>query len=128
MGNNIQSLQEENHQNEWTIQSLMLKIETMEAQMALFQETVGKVSPPRIKVDLTQEEEDGGICGPMVLVTPIFLAPKSVDPPSENGEETESLLAVWEVLSGIEGLVEEWNQVKDVMEKSVTGGPWGLKI
>lgn len=66
MKNNIQSLQEENQQNEWTIQSLMLRMEMMEAWVALFQETVGKVSPPRIKVDLTQEEEDGGIGGPIM--------------------------------------------------------------
>ena len=33
----------------------------METWMALFQETVGKLSPPMIEVNLTQEEEDGGV-------------------------------------------------------------------
>ena len=34
------------------IYSLVARMETMEAWMALFQETVGKLSPPRIKVDV----------------------------------------------------------------------------
>ena len=45
----------------------------MEARMALFQETVGKFSPPRIKVDLTQEEEDGVVGSPIEQSGPIFL-------------------------------------------------------
>ena len=93
--------------------------------MALFQEMVGKLSPPRIEVNLTQEEEDGGVGGPIKWSAPIFLAPESVNPPSEDGEETESLAAVWEVLSGIKGLVEEWDRVEYSMERSITGGPWG---
>ena len=96
----------------------------MEAQMALFQETVGKLSPPRIEVDLTQEEEDGGVGGSIEQSAPIFLAPESVNPPSEDGEETESLAAVQEVLSGIEGLVEELDQVEFVIERSATEGLW----
>ena len=65
--NDIQSLQEENCQNEWTIQALMLRMEMMEAQMALFQEMVGKLSP-QIEVDLTHEEEDGRVGGLIMSV------------------------------------------------------------
>ena len=93
--------------------------------MALFQETVGKLSPPKIMVNLILEEEEGGVGGPITMAAPVFLAPESVYPPSENTEETESLVAVQEVLSGIEGLIKEWDQVEDTMERSVTGGPWG---
>ena len=45
----------------------------MEARMALFQEIVGELSPPRIEVDLTQEEEDGGVGGPIEQSGPTFL-------------------------------------------------------
>ena len=93
--------------------------------MALFQEAVGKLSPPRIEVNLMQEEEDGGVGEPIVQSAPIFLAPESVNPPSKDGEETESLAAVQEVLSGIGGLIKEWDQVEHLMERSVTRGPWG---
>ena len=104
--NEVQSLQEDNHQLEWTVQSLMSRIETMEARMALFQEMVGKLSPPKIKVDLMQEEEDGGVGGlnsqglsflvgsflTMILQSAMnssLLAPESVNPASVDGEASE---------------------------------------
>ena len=71
--NEVQSLQEDNRQLEWTVQSLILRMETMEARMALFQEMVDKLSPPRIEVDLTQEEENGVVGGPIKQSGPIFL-------------------------------------------------------
>ena len=95
----------------------------MVAQMALFQEMVDKLSPPRIDVNLTQEEEDRRVGGLIEQLAPIFLVPESVNPSSKNREETESPIAVWEVLSGIEGLIEEWDQVEHSMERSITGGP-----
>ena len=74
MKNEVQSLREDNRQLEWTVQSLILRMEMMEARMALFQETVGKLSPPRIKVDLTQGEEDGVVGGLIEQLGPIFLS------------------------------------------------------
>ena len=68
-----QSLREDSHQLEWTVQSLISRMETMEARMALFQETVGKLSPPRIEVDLTQDEEVEMVGGPIEHQGPIFL-------------------------------------------------------
>ena len=41
--------------------------------MALFQETVGKLSPPRIEVDLTQDEEVEMVGGPIEHQGPVFL-------------------------------------------------------
>ena len=80
----------------------------MEARMALFQETVGKLSPPRIEVDLMQDKEVEMVGEPFEHSGPIFLgefisdhewydqlmnssllAPESVDPASEDGEATE---------------------------------------
>ena len=108
--------------------------------MALFQGTVGKLSPPRIKVDLTQDEEVEMVRGPFEHSGPIFLggfisdhdwydqlmsssllAPESVDPASEDGEATEYPARMWEVDAGVSSLVEEWERV----EKSLISGPWG---
>ena len=44
---------------------MISRMEMMEARMALFQETVGKLSPPRIKVDLTQDKEVEMVGGPI---------------------------------------------------------------
>ena len=68
-----QSLREDNRQLEWMVQSLISRMERMEARMALFQETVGKLSPPRIEVDLTQDEEVEMVGGPIKHQGPIFL-------------------------------------------------------
>ena len=73
MKNKVQSLWEDNHWLEWMVQSLVVRMEMIEARMALFQETVGKLSPPRIRVGLMQEEEDGGIGGPIEQPGSIFL-------------------------------------------------------
>ena len=45
----------------------------MEARMALFQEMVGKLSPPRIEVDLAQDEEVEMVGGPIKHPGPVFL-------------------------------------------------------
>ena len=106
--NEVQSLREDKRQLEWMVQSLISRMETMEARIALFQETVGKLSPPRIEVDLTQDEEVEMVGGPLEYSGPVFLgefisdhdwydqlmnssllAPESVDPASEDGEATE---------------------------------------
>ena len=124
--NEVQSLREDNRQLEWTVQSLILRMEMMEARMALFQETVGKLSPPRIEVDLTQEEEVEMVGGPIEHSGPIFLgefisdhdwydqlmnssllAPESVDPASKDGEVTEHPAQMREVNAGVTSLVEE---------------------
>ena len=68
-----QSLREDSHQLEWMVQSLISWMEMMEARMALFQETVGKLSPPRIEVDLMQDEEVEVVGGPIKHQGPIFL-------------------------------------------------------
>ena len=66
-------MREDNRQLEWTVQSLISWMETMEARMALFQEMVGKLSPPRIEVDLTQDKEVEVVGGPIEHQGPIFL-------------------------------------------------------
>ena len=94
--------------------------------MALFQEIVGKLSPPRIKVDLTQDEEVEMVGRPFEHSGPIFLggfisdhdwydqlknssllAPELVDLASKDGEVTEYPAPMWEVDAGVTSLVEE---------------------
>ena len=101
---------------------------------------MGKLSPPRIEVDLTQEEEVEMVGGPFEHSGPVFLgefisdhdwydqlmnssllAPELVDPSSEDGEATEYLAPMWEVDAGVAGLVEEWERV----ERSLISGLWG---
>ena len=41
--------------------------------VALFQGMVGKLSPPRIEVDLTQDEEVEMVGGPVEYQGPVFL-------------------------------------------------------
>ena len=108
--------------------------------MALFQEMMGKLSPPRIKVDLTQDEEVEMVGGPLEYSGPVFLgefisdhdwydqlmnssllAPELVDPASEDGEATEHPAQMQEVDAGVSSLVKEWERV----ERSLIGGPWG---
>ena len=66
-------MREDNHQLEWTVQSLISRMEMMEARMALFQEMVGKLPPPRIEVDLTKDKEVEMVGGPIEHQGPVFL-------------------------------------------------------
>ena len=56
-----------------------------------------------------------------VMNSSLPLAPELIDPASKDRGEAESLAPMWEVISGIEGLVEEWERV----ERSLIRGPWG---
>ena len=49
------------------------------------------------------------------------LAPKLVDPATEDGEAFEYPAQMQEVDAGVSSLVKEWEWV----ERSLTGGPWG---
>ena len=45
---------------EWTIHGLMTRMEMMEARMALVSAQVAAMAPP-LQVDLTREEDEGGV-------------------------------------------------------------------
>ena len=73
------TLQEENRglkelvwQNGWTIHGLLTHMEAMEARMALVSAQVAAMAPPQ-SVDLTREEDEGGVRGLLVLGSPIQL-------------------------------------------------------
>jgi len=53
-------LVEQQRQDEWTIHSLMTRMEMMEARMALVSAQVAAMAPP-LQVDLTREEDVGGV-------------------------------------------------------------------
>jgi len=62
-------LVERQHQDEWTIHSLLTRMEMMEARMALVSAQVAAMAPP-LQVDLTREEDEGGVGGPIELGSP----------------------------------------------------------
>ena len=59
-------LVERQRQDEWTIHGLLTRMEMMEARMALVSAQVAAMAPP-LQVDLTREEDEGGVGGPIEL-------------------------------------------------------------
>jgi len=92
-------LQELVRQNGWTIHGLLTRMEAMEARMALLSAQVSVVAPPQ-QVDLTREENEGGVGGPIELGSP-FLG-RSPSPQQFTREELDTVEAVgrnWEFLT-----------------------------
>jgi len=87
-------------QDEWTIYSLLTRMEMMEARMALVLAQVAAMAPP-LQVDLTREEDEGGVGGPVELGSPYQL--RSPSPQVFTREELDAVEAVgrnWEFLTG----------------------------
>jgi len=93
-------LVERQRQDEWTIHSLLTRMEMMEARMALVSAQVAAMAPP-LQVDLTREEDEGGIRGPIELGS--SYRPRSPSPQVFTREELDAVEAVgrnWEFLTG----------------------------
>jgi len=93
-------LVEQQRQDEWTIHSLMARMEMVEARMALVSAQVATMAPP-LQVDLTREEDEGGVGGPVELGSPYRL--RSSSPQVFTREELDAVEAVgrnWEFLTG----------------------------
>jgi len=93
-------LVEQQRQDEWTIHSLLTRMEMMEARMALVSAQVAVMAPP-LQVDLTREEDEGGVGGPIDLGSPYRL--RSPSPQVFTREELDAVEAVgrnWEFLTG----------------------------
>jgi len=87
-------------QDEWTIHGLLTRMEMMEARMALVSAQVAAMAPP-LQVDLTREEDEGGVRGPVELGSPYRL--RSPSPQVFTREELDAVEAVrrnWEFLTG----------------------------
>jgi len=92
-------LVERQRQDEWTIHGLMTRMEMMEARMALVSAQVAAMAPP-LQVDLTREEDEGGVGGPIELGSPYRL--RSPSPQVFTREELDAVEAVgrnWEFLT-----------------------------
>ena len=61
----VKGLKEQVRQDEWTIHGLLTRMEITEARMALLSSQVAAVAPVE-RVDLTREEDEGGVRGPIV--------------------------------------------------------------
>jgi len=86
-------------QDEWTIHGLMTRMEMMEARMALVSAQVAAMAPP-LQVDLTREEDEGGVGGPIELRSSYRL--RSPSPQVFTREELDAVEAVgrnWEFLT-----------------------------
>jgi len=84
---------------EWTIHGLMTRMEMMEARMALVSAQVAAMAPP-LQVDLTREEDEGGVGGPIELGSPYRL--RSPSPQVFTREELDAVEVVernWEFLT-----------------------------
>ena len=74
-------------------------MEMMEARMALISAQVAVMAPP-LQVDLTREEDEGGVGGPIELGSPY--RPRSPSPQVFTREELDAVEAVgrnWEFLT-----------------------------
>jgi len=92
-------LVERQRQDEWTIHSLLTCMEMMEARMALVSAQVAAMAPP-LQVDLTREEDEGGVGGPVELGSPYRL--RSPSPQVFTREELDAVEVVgrnWEFLT-----------------------------
>jgi len=86
-------------QDEWTIHGLMTRMEMMEARMALVSAQVAAMAPP-LQVDLTREEDEGGVGGLIELGSLYRL--RSPSPQMFTREELDAVEAVgrnWEFLT-----------------------------
>jgi len=93
-------LVERQRHDEWTIHGLLTRMEMMEARMALVSAQVAAMAPP-LQVDLTREEDEGGVGGPIELGSPYRL--RSPSPQVFTREELDAVEAVgrnWEFLTG----------------------------
>jgi len=92
-------LVERQRHNEWTIHGLLTRMEMMEARMALVSAQVAAMAPP-LQVDLTREENEGGVGEPIELWSPYRL--RSPSPQVFTREELDVVEAVgrnWEFLT-----------------------------
>jgi len=91
-------LVERQRHDEWTIHGLLTRMEMMEARMALVSAQVAAMAPP-LQVDLTREEDEGGVRGPVELGLPY--RPRSPSPQVFTREELDVVEVVgrnWEFL------------------------------
>jgi len=91
-------LRERQQQDEWTIHGLLTCMEMMEARMALVSAQVAAVAPPQ-QVDLTREEDEGGVGGPIKFGSPF--QQRSPSPQVFTREELDTVEVVgrnWEFL------------------------------
>jgi len=102
----FQNLSEENRElkeqvrrNEWALFGMIIRMEQMEMRMDLLHNQVTAVAPVPM-VDLTREESEGGVGGPIDLGSPIGLrSPSPLRLDDEMADALEALGRNWEMLN-----------------------------
>jgi len=92
-------LKEQVRRNEWVLFGMITRMEQMEMRMDLLQNQVTAVTPVPM-VDLTREESEGGVGGPIDLGSPIGLrSPSPLRLDDETADALEALGRNWEMLN-----------------------------
>jgi len=92
-------LKEQVHRNEWALFGMMTRMEQMEMRMDLLHNQVIAVAPALV-MDLTREESEGGVGGPLELGSPIGLrSPSPLCLDDATAEALEALGRNWEMLN-----------------------------
>jgi len=92
-------LKEQVRWNEWALFGMMTHMEQMEMRMDLLHNQVTTVAPAPV-VDLTREESEGGVGGPLELGSPIGLrSPSPLHLDDVMAEALEALGRNWEMLN-----------------------------
>jgi len=95
----VKELEERQQQDKWTIHSLLTRLEMIEARMALVSSQVAVVALPQ-RVDLTREEDEGGVGGQIEFGSPF--RQRSLSPQEFTREELDAVEVVgrnWEFLN-----------------------------
>ena len=94
-----QKLKEQVHRNEWALFGMITRMEQMEMRMDLLHNQVTMVAPALV-VDLTREESEGEVGGPLELGSPIGLrSPSPLRLDDATVEALEALGRNWEMLN-----------------------------
>jgi len=111
-------LNEELHRSEWALFRMMTRMEQMEMRMDLLQNQVSTVAPaPR--VNLTREESEGGVGGPIEWGSP-FRSPSPLRLDDATTDALEALGRNWELLNrGDETTSGEYTPTGPVPESRV---------
>jgi len=92
-------LKEQVHRNEWALFGMMTRMEQMEMRMDLLHNQVIAVAPAPV-MDLTREESEGGVGGPLELGSPVGLrSPSPLRLDDATAEALEALGRNWEMLN-----------------------------
>ena len=123
MEDEIKELTATHCEDQWMLQGLLARVEAMEASQELMRARLEVVNPALVFVDLTQEEDEGGLGGP-ILVAETLTA--SID---TAGEQERVQVELVEELNHLLAHMSRADKVMVNGEYTPTGpSTWGLEF